>query len=300
VRTGSKRFPKPTKILSKAKLFAAWKGSRDSTSDPGRPGIDGITAEQFALRIDERLATLADDLRSGKYHPSRLKPVLIPKPDSDRYRLICIPVIRDRVVQKAILNHLVLHDKLHVENEFSFGFIAGKGTSHAMDRAIDLRRKYDWCLKTDIEAFFDRIARSEAKTRVSRALRNSSLVPLIHSFIDCEIRQTKFARPKLIKQGIVEGRGLRQGMPLSPMLANLVLSDFDASFRRQKIEMVRYADDLLLFFDSKRAAQDGFQFVRQQLAEQGLTIPELGGEFSKTQIVAPRQPVTFLGLELFY
>ncbi|QHP68922.1 hypothetical protein EI171_17595 [Bradyrhizobium sp. LCT2] len=300
VRTGLDQFPKPTKILSKAKLFAAWKGSRDSTSDPGRPGIDGITAEQFALRLDERLSILADALRTGKYHPSRLKPVFIPKPNSEKDRLICIPVIRDRVVQKAIVNYLVSTDKLPVENEFSFGFIAGKGTSNAIDRALDLRRKYGWCLKTDIEAFFDRIARSDAKTRVAKALGKSSLTPLIHSFIDCEIRQTKFTQPKLAKQGIKEGRGLRQGMPLSPLLANLVLSDFDASFRAKKIEMVRYADDLLLFFHSKRDAQDGFDFVKSQLATQGLTIPELGDETSKTQIVAPRMPVTFLGLELVH
>lgn len=89
-------------------------------------------------------------------------------------------------------------------------------------------------------------------------------------------------------------------MPLSPILANLVLADFDASFRGARIEMVRYADDLLLFFRSKAAAQDGFSFVKSQLGAQGLTIPDLGGEDSKTQIVAPKQPVYFLGLELVY
>jgi hypothetical protein len=89
-------------------------------------------------------------------------------------------------------------------------------------------------------------------------------------------------------------------MPLSPLLANLVLSDFDAGFKTRRIEMVRYADDLLLFFHSKRAARDGFEFVKSQLAAQGLTIPELGADFSKTEIVAPKQPVAFLGLELVY
>ncbi|UWU94399.1 hypothetical protein [Bradyrhizobium sp. CB1015] len=64
--------------------------------------------------------------------------------------------------------------------------------------------------------------------------------------------------------------------------------------------MVRYADDLLLFFHSKAAAQDGFDYVRSQLGNQGLTIPDLGGEGSKSQIVAPRQVVSFLGLELVY
>ncbi|MBR0741495.1 hypothetical protein JQ581_31640 [Bradyrhizobium liaoningense] len=259
-----------------------------------------MTAEQFALRIDDRLASLAADLRFGRYRPSKLKPVFIPKPNSDKDRLICIPVIKDRIVQKAIVNYLVTREKLPVENEFSFGFIKGRGTTSAIARAIELRRTYDWCLKTDIEAFFDRIARSEAKSRVTKALKNSSLIPLIHSFIDCEIKQTSVTRPKLAKQGITVGRGLRQGMPLSPLLANLVLTDFDNSFKTKRIEMVRYADDLLLFFHTKSAAKDGFELVKSQLASQGLTIPQLGGDSSKTQIVAPKQPVSFLGLEIVY
>jgi RNA-directed DNA polymerase len=297
-RTGP--FPKPIKILSKKNLFAAWKDSRDATSDPGRPGLDGLTAEQFALRVDERLATLSTELRTGRYYPSRLKAVFIPKPNSAKERLICIPVIRDRIVQRAIVNYLVVKDRFPIENEFSFGFIKGRGTNQALTRALELRQSYDWCLKSDIESFFDKIPRADAKQRVSSALKGSSVTPLIHSFIDCEIKAAPLTRHKLRKQGIASGIGLRQGMPLSPILANLVLADFDASFRRARIEMVRYADDLMLFFHSKAAAQDGFSFVKSQLSAQGLTIPDLGGEDSKTQIVAPKQAVYFLGLELVY
>jgi RNA-directed DNA polymerase len=297
-RTGP--FPKPIKILSKKNLVAAWKESRDATSDPGRPGLDGLTAEQFALRADERLATLSAELRTGTYYPSRLKAVFIPKPNSEKERLICIPVIRDRIVQRAIVNYLITKDRFPIENEFSFGFIKGRGTNQALTRALELRQSHDWCLKTDIESFFDRISRTDAKQRVSSALKGSSVTPLIHSFIDCEIKATPLTRQRLRKQGIVSGIGLRQGMPLSPILANLVLADFDASFRRTRIEMVRYADDLLVFFHSKAAAQEGFAFVKSQLSAQGLTIPDLGGEDSKTQIVAPKQAVYFLGLELVY
>ncbi|WP_316178763.1 reverse transcriptase domain-containing protein [Bradyrhizobium sp. SZCCHNRI1009] len=299
-RTEFQHYPKPAKILSKKNLFAAWRDSRDATSNPGRPGVDGLTAEQFSHRLEDRLAALAADLRSGRYHPSKLRAIFIPKQHSDKDRLICIPVIRDRLVQRAIVDYLVTKDKLSIENEFSYGFVRGRGTAHAIARALELRQKYEWCLKTDIEAFFDRIPRREAKHRVSAALRGSSITPLVHSFVDCEIKATKYTRPKLKKQGIVPGVGLRQGMPLSPLLANLVLKDFDASFRAAQIEMVRYADDLLLFFHSKALAEDGFDFVRSQLRNQGLTIPDLGGEGSKSQIVAPKQAVTFLGLELLY
>ncbi len=299
-RTVQTIFPKPAKILSRSNLLFAWKASRDATSNPGRPGVDGVTAERFGARIQEQLSELSSELRSGSYRPRRLRPVFIPKPNSTTERLICIPAVRDRVVQKAIVSYSVNTEKFPIENEFSFGFIRGRGTVHAVQRALELRHRYSWCLKTDIEAFFDRIPRSDAKLRVSKSLRSSSLVPLIHQFIDCEIASNRNTDSKLLRQGIIRGRGLRQGMPLSPILANLVLSEFDAAFRRERIEMVRYADDLLVFFNSKRDARSGFEFVRTQLGRQGLTIPELGDDNSKTQIVAAEQPVYFLGLELAY
>jgi RNA-directed DNA polymerase len=292
-------FPKPIQILSKKRLFAAWKGSRDSTANPGRPGIDGVSGAQFAARLDTNLESLTKSLRKGVYGPSRLRAVFIPKPNSTKERLICIPTIRDRIVQRAIANYLVQNEKLPIENEFSYGFIRGRGTKQAILRAIELRGKYSWCLKTDIEAFFDRIPRADVKSRVTKALPNSSVTPLLYKVIDCEIRETRALRPKLIKQGIVAGIGLRQGMPLSPLLANLVLSGFDASVKRARIEMVRYADDLLLFFDSKQAAVIGLKFVKAQLNAQGLDVPELD-DHSKTQIIAPGQPVDFLGLELVF
>jgi RNA-directed DNA polymerase len=292
-------FPRPIQILSKKNLFAAWKSSRDSTADPGRPGIDGVSGAQFAARLDSNLISLTKSLRTGAYGPSRLRAVFIPKPNSTKERLICIPTIRDRIVQRAIANYLVQKDKLPIENEFSYGFIKGRGTKQAILRAIELRGKYAWCLKTDIEAFFDRIPRADVKSRVKRALPSSSVTPLLHKIIDCEIKETRTLKPKLIRQGIAAGTGLRQGMPLSPLLANLVLSDFDASIKRAKIEMIRYADDLLLFFDSKQAATVGLKFVKAQLNAQGLDVPELDDN-SKTQIVAPRQPVDFLGLQLVF
>jgi len=51
--------------------------------------------------------------------------------------------------------------------------------------------------------------------------------------------------------------GVRQGMPLSPILANLVLAEFDREVERAAIEMVRYVDDFLIFFASKAAANAG-------------------------------------------
>jgi RNA-directed DNA polymerase len=290
---------RPTRILSRASLYRTWKESRDSTSHPGRPGIDGVTAQQFGARLDFNLRLTSLGLRDGTYGPSRLKPILIPKPNTDKERLICIPTVRDRLVQRTIMNYLVVNEKFPIYNSSSHGFIEGRGTQSAISEAKALRGTFDWCLKTDIEAFFDRIPRQYLKRRARAALGNHSLIPLISKIIDCEIKDDHGLKPRLRKQGIIPGTGIRQGMPLSPILSNLALSEFDHRIERAGIRMIRYADDILLFFSSKKDTIEGHDFIKSELKRLELGIPKLG-EQSKTWIVPPREPVYFLGREIAY
>ncbi len=213
--------------------------------------------------------------------------------------MICIPTVRDRVVQRAIVDYLVTNKKLPIYNSSSYGFIRGRGTQAAIARVIVLRGTYDWCLKTDIQSFFDRIPRPYLKSKVATALRSHSLPPLICKIINCEIKARGQLVQKLTKQGIRAGIGIRQGMPLSPILSNLALADFDREVARSSIEMVRYADDILLFFNSKEATIEGHDLIKAMLKAIGLNIPDLTDN-SKTEIIPPREPVDFLGREIIY
>jgi group II intron reverse transcriptase/maturase len=291
--------PKPAKILSKEALREAWKASRDSSANSGRPGIDGITAQAFASNLDFNLAGLAKRLKSGSYGPTSLKTAFIPKENSSKERMICIPSVADRLVQRAIVRYLVINQKLPIYNSSSFGFIEGLGTTKAIRRALDLRRQHEWCLKTDIESFFDSIQRPYLKDRVTKALGNHSLTPIICRIIDCEIQLNSRNKDKVRNQGIRIGVGIRQGMPLSPVLANLVLSRFDKEIERSKIQMVRYADDLLLFFHDKNSALAGHNLIKEILKKIELTIPEIGNN-SKTALIGPYEPISFLGREIAY
>jgi RNA-directed DNA polymerase len=93
------------------------------------------------------------------------------------------------------------------------------------------------------------------------------------------------------------GAGIRQGMPLSPILANLVLSEFDNRIERNGKKMVRYADDIAVFFKTKKEAEEGHKFVSDTLAHIKLTIPGLSDN-SKTQLLGPSDPIDFLGREI--
>lgn len=86
-------------------------------------------------------------------------------------------------------------------------------------------------------------------------------------------------------------------MPLSPILANLVLSEFDNRIERHELKMVRYADDIAVFFRTKHEAQEGHRFISDALAQIKLTVPGLGDD-SKTQLLGPSDPIGFLGLEI--
>jgi retron-type reverse transcriptase len=238
-------------------LSEAWANSRDSTTKAGRPGTDNETARQFGANLDSNLDYIARQLRGGAYGFSKLRVVFLPKPDSDVERVICIPTVRDRLVQRAIGEHIRSKSLFPIHNAFSFGFIKGLGPHHAIERTLKLREKYQWCLKTDIQSFFDKIARPRLKTQITKALKGTSLEALVLKVIDCEAKLTPQNREKLRRQGLTPGLGIRQGMPLSPLLANLALADFDNEIKDRKIEMVRYADDLVCSSGIRRARKMG-------------------------------------------
>lgn len=292
---GSVRRSKPLRTLSKARLRLAWDESRDASNRAGAPGIDNESAKQFAANLDSNLDHVAKRLHDGSYGFSRLRPVFIEKPGSKKERVICIPTVRDRLVQRTIVKYLASSRRIPIRNSSSFGFIKGLSTADAIARAVELRSVYEWCLKTDIESFFDQVPRKFLKERVTTALRDHSLVPLICNAIDCEIKGDSEVQSRAAAQGIRVGSGVRQGMPLSPILANLVLSKFDRTIEARQIPMVRYADDLLLFLGSREEAKVGQQLVEDQLSRVGLKLSQ-----TKTTMHGPEQNVFFLGLEIAF
>lgn len=290
---------RPTRHFTVTALKRAWTSGRDATRDPGVSGIDGVAARQFAQNLENNLHKLSRALGEGSYRFSGLRPFFPPK-KSGGYRVICVPTVSDRLVQRAIVEPLVVNDRLRLLNKASFGFIRGRSVRGAIEEAINYRSTHEWVLKTDIQAYFDRIDREELSGTIKAKLRSHSLVPLLLQVIKCEV-ETKSAndRSRLAKAGIVRGKGLRQGMPLSPLLSNLVLGEFDRTVLKAGFRLVRYADDLIVFGGDESEVVAAYKLIVSELAKLGHNVPA-PGENSKTQFVSPQKPVEFLGVEIVY
>jgi hypothetical protein len=182
----------------------------------------------------------------------------------------------------------------------SYGFVRGRGLQDALNEAIRRRTTSEWVLKTDIESFFDQIDRADLKRRLQKHFGRHSVVPLLCSVVDCEIKVTcPQDKCRLDQLNIKRRRGLRQGMPLSPMLSNFVLSDFDRSVAHNGYNLIRYADDLVLFGNTRNDVEAGYGFLAKELAKVGHSIPAPGPD-SKTQFIPPKKPAEFLGIEIVH
>src|SRR4051794_17206156 len=85
------------------------------------PGVDGITPQIFNNDLQKNLRSLRTDLCNG-YTYSALRGLPVPKKDPTKKRIICIPTVRDRLVQRALLKVIESKaSKLGIANNVSFG-----------------------------------------------------------------------------------------------------------------------------------------------------------------------------------
>ena len=153
-------------------------------------------------------------------------------------------------------------------------------------------------LKCDIVRFFDCIPRNHLKALIRRRVGWKVIAELLCQAVDTELHLQSDEDIQIVAEnGVRRGIGLRQGMPISPMLSNLLLKQFDESLERQGIVAVRYADDIAIFAESRQDCLSSLAAVQQGLAKLSLQVPDLA-DHGKTTIHGPSDPAEFLGVEI--
>ena len=286
-------------ISDPVSLSTAWKHIRRQArrENGGSSGVDGQRPIDFKHNESANIADLGVLLSSGSFRFRDLRVTFIEKPGGGT-RIICIPTVRDRIVQRALLHFLTADDKCKILNAVSYGFTKNCTVHDAASDVVSSRNQKQWVYKTDITSFFDNIDRDTLKSVIRKKVRHRSLHRLL---IDAACREiyepnrTRATRAK--KHGIKPGNGVRQGMPLSPFFSNLFLHEFDRVVENANVSMVRYADDLIVLCDSRNECLDVDKFCREHLIKRGLNLPPITGS-GKTRIYEPNQTAEFLGLGL--
>jgi RNA-directed DNA polymerase len=241
------------RIVDRDNMEAAWK---NVWANHGAPGPDGVTLDEFHETFRHQWPEVRRQLLEGTYQPGPARRKSIPKPDGSQ-RHLGIPNVIDRLIQQAILQ--VLTPIFDPEfSESSFGFRPGR-SAHGAAKQVQshIRAGYRQCVDMDLSKFFDRVQHDVLMVRVSRKVSDQRLLALIGRYLRAGVMVDTELQPSI--------EGTMQGGPLSPLLANILLDDFDKELESRGLRFVRYADDFLVFTKTKEAAQRVFASIERYL-----------------------------------
>lgn len=231
------------RIVERGNLMRALKRVRRNR---GSPGVDGLTVEELPAYLKQHWPRVREELLTGRYQPSVVVRVEIPKSDGGA-RMLGIPTVLDRFIQQAVLQ--VIQSRIDPTfSEHSYGFRPGRSAHQAVCQAQRyVQRGRRWVVDIDLERFFDRVNHDMLMGRVAHHIADGRVLALIRRYLDAGI----------MVNGVVMERheGTPQGGPLSPLLANVLLDDVDKALERRGHRFVRYADDCNVYVQSKRAAE---------------------------------------------
>ncbi len=256
-------------------LRRAWEAVAENG---GMPGVDDISLRTWRRHWEERLMGLARAVRTNTYTPRPLRLRQIPK-RSGGMRTLRIPTVTDRVLQRAVLQ--VLNDIYEPRFlDCSYGYRPRRSLRSALAQIILQRENgLRWVLDADIDAFFDQVDHELLLRFLQNDLPDESLLALISCWLE-----TARAQPGA-------SRGIAQGSPLSPLLANVYLHRLDLALTQRGRRLVRYADDFIVFARTQQAAQNLQTEVAADLAGLRLQL-----EPQKTRIASFDEGFTFLGV----
>jgi RNA-directed DNA polymerase len=213
----------------------------------GAAGVDGMTVDELLPYCRQHWARVREQLLSGTYHPQPVRRVEIPKPDGHGTRTLGIPTVLDRFIQQALLQVLSpIFDQTF--SDASFGFRPGRSTHGAVRRARShIAAGHRWVVDVDLEKFFDRVNHDVLMARVARRVKDKRVLLLIRRYLQAGMMDGGLVSPRT--------EGTPQGGPLSPLLSNILLDEWDRELERRGHRFVRYADDCNVYVRSKAAGE---------------------------------------------
>src|ERR1035437_4296386 len=266
-------------------------------SNKGAPGVDGQDfVDVEAYGVQRWLAELALALREESYQPEPIRRVWIPKANG-KLRPLGISTLRDRVCMTAamlVLGPIYEADLPPEQYAYRPGRNAQQAVVEVNDRMFRGRLEV---VDADLADYFGSIPHAELLKSVARRIVDRRVLHLIKQWLVCTVEETDKQGKKIrTTEAKDNGRGIPQGSPISPLLANLYMRRFVLGWKKLGLEwslgsrIVTYADDLVILC-KKGKADEALLKLRELMGKLKLTVNE-----DKTRVCkVPEGEFDFLG-----
>lgn len=286
-------------LSSKELLYKSWDLLNKENEDSR--GLSGVTIEKFRENLDLNIDNLSESIINNTFQFSKTK-AAIKKKDNGTYRPLQIPEIGDRIVLKtiSILLEEQFSETLKESDKVSFAYQRGKGSRDAVLKMKTIYQEGNVILKADIINFFEEVKIDKLLDEyIYPNLKDKSLNKIIKEALTQKLGGlNRFNKEqKLLFKNA--GKGIPQGNPLSPLLSNIYLSEFDKFLIKSDYSLIRYADDFIVIFKSEEDAKKGYEAISIFLKDEfSLKIHPLEANNGKTEIIDPqKKEMSFLSIK---
>lgn len=242
------------------------------TRKDGAVGIDGQTAEEYAINLEGNLRSLLNRMKSGKYVAPSIRRAYILKSDGSK-RPLGITTFEDKIAQRAIV---MLIEPIYeqVFRGFSFGFRPRKSAHQALQHLRNhiMERGGRWIIDVDISKYFDTINKTQLREFLDRKVTDG----VVRRLID------KWLKAGISENGAIhyQSHGTAQGGVGSPLLANIylhyVLDEWYVDVVKPRMKgrnsMTRYCDDLVMVFENYKDCLRVYKVLGKRLERFGLSL----------------------------
>src|SRR3979490_1397009 len=154
------------------------------------PGVDGVTWQEYATGLEDRLVDLHSRVHRGAYQARPSRRVYIPKADG-RQRPLGVAALEDKIVQQAVVT--ILNQIYEVAfRGFSYGFRPGRTPHQALDAlTVGIQTKrVNWILDADIRTFFDRMSHEWTMKFLEHRVADRRILGLIRKWMKAGVARS--------------------------------------------------------------------------------------------------------------